>query len=184
MSDLFEVRQKVEEGAEWRGEIEVNMDDEHKELTVRQLFDPEYWEVMSLIERKELNSYQEALPEDKMEELNELQEAEDSDEEEIRELQAAIESEADIFDYLSMDTYEGLQRAAKYAVMPDEEDVRYALTQHTDDIEEMYGGTSHEDAEAYVKDHVVAPMIDRSTDFVSFTIGIQSLNASLEDEGN
>jgi hypothetical protein len=188
MSDLFEVRNKTESGAEWRGEIDVVIDEDHHELTVRQLLDPEFWEVMSLIDTDELAALESALPEDKMEEYDELQESDDlsgEDRERLEELQAEIEeSDINLFDTLSKETYEGLLTAAKYGVEPDAEDVRYALANFTNDIDDMYGGTANDDAEQYVNEQIIAPMIDRSTDFTSFAIGIKVVGATLDDEGN
>jgi len=188
MSDLFEVRNKTESGADWRGEIDVVVDDEHHELTVRQLVDPEFWEVMSLVDTDELDELQSELPEDLMEEYDELQSKDNlsgEERERLEELQSEVESaDINIFDTLSKDTFDGLVTAAKYGVEPDAEDVRYALANFTDDIDQLYGGTSNEDAEEYVNDHIIGPMIDNSTDFTSFAIGIKVLGATLDDEGN
>jgi len=188
MSDLFEVRQKTEEGAKWRGTISVTIDDEQKELTVRQLRDPEFWEVMSSIDTDELESLQTELPEETMDEYEELQNKDsltDDERERLDDLQEEVENaDVNIFDVLSRDTYEGLKQAAKYGVEPDEADVQTALTQHVNDIEEQYGGTSHEDARQYVQDHVIEPMVERSTDFTSFAIGIRALGETLDSEGN
>jgi len=188
MSDLFAAREKVEKGAEWRGSINVEIDGEVHNLTVRQLFDPEQWEVMQDIDLDEIEALRDELPEDKMEELDELQEKDRlSDEEEARleALQAEIEdSDIDIFGVLSFDTYNGLKKAGKYGVEPDESDIQYALTNHTNEIEEMYGGMSHDDAEKYVNDHVIEPLIEKSTNFVSFAIGIEVIGETLGDTKN
>ena len=188
MSDLFEVREKTESGANWRGDINVVIDDEHHDLTVRQLVDPEFWEVMSLIDTDELSELESALPEDKMEEYDDLQEKDDlsgEEKERLNELESEIEdADINLFDTLSKDTYDGLVTAAKYGVEPDAEDVRYALANFTDEIDEMYGGTSNEDAEEYVNEQIIEPMIDRSTDFTSFAIGIKVVGETLDDEGN
>lgn len=188
MSDLFEAREKTEKGAEWRGSINVEIGDTSHDLTVRQLRDPEQWEVMQKIDLDELDELQSELPEEKMEELQELQEADrltEDEEERLAELQSEIEEEdIDLFSTLSFSTYKGLKTAAKYGVEPDNNDVRMALTEHADDINEMYGGTSHEDAEQYVNDQVISPMIERSTDFTSFAIGIKVLGETLGDTKN
>lgn len=188
MSDLFEAREKTEKGAEWRGSINVKIGDTSHDLTVRQLRDPEQWEVMQKIDLDELDELQSELPEEKMEELQELQEADrltEDEEERLAELQSEIEEEdIDLFSTLSFSTYKGLKTAAKYGVEPDNNDVRMALTEHADDINEMYGGTSHEDAEQYVNDQVISPMIERSTDFTSFAIGIKVLGETLGDTKN
>jgi len=143
---------------------------------------------MQDIDLDELEELQGVLPEDKMEELNELQEANELDDEEERRLenlQTEIEEEdIDLFSTLSFDTYQGLKTAAYYGVEPDAEDVRQALTTHTQEIQEQYGGTSNDDAEQFVNDHVIKPMIDRSTDFTSFAIGVKVLGETLGDTKN
>lgn len=188
MSDLFEVREKTEKGADWRGTIEVSIDGEHKELCVRQLNDTEFWEVMTSIDTDELNELQEALPEDKMEEFRELQEADDLDEDEqdrLETLQEEVEQEdIDIFDALSKETYEGLKTAAKYGVEPDERDIQRALTEHAGAIDEKYGGAKRKHAIKYLNDQFIEPMIEDSTNFVSFAIGVEALGETLGDAGN
>lgn len=188
MSDLFEVRQKTEEGAEWRGNINISVDGEQRELTVRQLRDPEFWDVMSQIDTDELERLQSDLPEDKMEEFRELQNADslnESEQERLTELQANMEEQdINLFDELSYETYEGIKTAAKYGVEPDESDVQKLLTESTDEIEDKYGGTRHEDAVKYANDHIIEPMVERSTNFTSFAIGIKVLGETLGDSGN
>lgn len=188
MSDLFEARAKTEQGAEWRGSINVSIDDEAHELTVRQLRDPEQWEVMSKVDTDELEALQSELPEEKMEKYQELTEKgtlSEEEEEELERLQAEVEdSDINLFDELSFETYEGLKQAAKCGVEPDEADVRKALTEFTDEISEKYGSTSNEAAKQYVNDHVIDPMIDRSTNFASFAMGVKVLGETLGDTKN
>lgn len=189
MSDLFEARRKTEDAANWRGTINVSIDGDGTEnLTVRQLYDPEFWEVMSQIDTEELEELQADLPEDKMERFRELQNADelsDEEDEELADLQSEVEEEdLNIFEVLSFETYQGIKTAAKYGVVPDESDIRTALTDHTDEIAEQYGGTSHDDAEQFVNDHVVHPMIEESTNLASFAIGVKALGETLGDSGN
>lgn len=188
MSDLFEVREKTEKGATWRGDIQVEVDGDIHELKVRQLRDPEFWEVMSDIDTEELESVQADLDDEKMDELRELQEADDLDEEDKERLESikeeVEEEDIDMFEVLSIETYQGLKQAAKYAIEPDSEDIRYALTEHTEDIKDMYGTTDEESARQYLNDHVVSPMVERSTNFTSFALGIRSLGKTLGDSGN
>lgn len=189
MSDLFEARRKTEDAANWRGSINVSIDgDDTENLTVRQLYDPEFWEVMSQIDTDELEELQADLPEDKMERFRELQNADDLSEEEEQEfadLQSEVEEEdINIFEVLSYDTYQGIKTAAKYGVVPDESDIQTALTQHTDEIADQYGGTSHDDAMQFVNDHIVEPMIEESTNLASFAIGVKALGETLGDSKN
>lgn len=188
MSDLFEVRQKVEEGAEWRGDITVVIDGDQRNLTVRQLRDPEFWEVMSQVDTDELESLQADLPEDKMEELRDLRESDDLDEDEeerLEELQDEIENQdINLFDKISRETYEGIKQAAKYGIEPDKSDVQRALGEFTEEIREKYGGSSSDEAREYLNDHHIAPMMERSTDFVSFSVGVKVLTETIGDTGN
>lgn len=188
MSDLFEAREKVEKGASWRGSINVNIDDTNQNLSVRQLRDPEQWEIMQQIDTDELDSLQDDLPEDKMDELHDLQEADtlsEDDEDRLEKLQTELEGEdINIFEKLSYETYNGLKQAAKYGTEPDEEDIRYALTNKTDDIEDTYGSVNRDNAKQYINDDVINPMIERSTNFASFAIGIKVLGETLGDTKN
>lgn len=189
MSDLFQVRQKVEEGANWRGDITIAMDGEQKTLTVRQLRDPEYWEVMSLVNTDEIEELQDNLPEDKMERLKELRDKDedltDEEEEVLQNLQNEIEEEdVNMFDIISYETFQGIQQAAKYGTEADPQDVQRVLTEHGGEIAERYGAASDENARKWANDHIIAPMIDRCTNFTSFTIGVKVLAESIGDEGN
>lgn len=188
MSDLFETREKVEKGAEWRGDITVSIDGETQTLTCRQLRDPEFWEVMSQVDTDELEELQADLPEDKMDELRDLREQDElTDEEESRleALQEEIEEEdIDLFDVISKETYNGIKQAAIYGVEPDQADIQYALTEHVEEINEKYGRTSSDEARQYVNDHVIEPMFERSTDFVSFSVGVKVITETIGDTKN
>lgn len=188
MSDLFETRQKVEEGAEWRGDITVSVDGETQDLTVRQLRDPEFWNVMSAVDTDELENLQADLPEGKMEELRDLRERDNLDDEEatrLANLQEEIEEEEiNLFDTISRETYEGIKQAAKYGVEPDSSDIQYALAEHADKINDLYGGTSSDEAKQYVNDHIIDPMFERSTNFVSFSVGVKVLTETIGETKN
>mgnify|MGYP006280527213 CR=1 FL=1 len=187
MSDLFETRQKAEEGINWRGSITVPVDGEQKELTVRQLRDPEFWEVMTLIDLDEIEELQGDLPEDDMEEYRELADKDELDDQQqnrLASLEEQLNDEINIFDAISLQTYNGIVKAAKYCVEPDNADVQQALGMHAAEIEEQYGAATQEAAEKYVNKNVVKPMIDDFTDLTSFAIGMKSLEKTLEDEGN
>jgi predicted DNA binding CopG/RHH family protein len=188
MSDLFKTRKKVEEGAEWRGEINVELDGETMELAVRQMYDPEFWEVMSLVDMDELEELQAELPEEKMDEFNELKEQDDLDDDEqerLSELQAELESQdIRMFDALSDDTFEGIRSAAKYGWVPDEEDARQAVMEHGDALDEEYGRATTEEAKEWLQDHYIEPTIDRATGFASFAIGIKVLTETIGDTKN
>lgn len=188
MSDLFEARQTVEEGAQWRGSINIMMDGDHKELTIRQLRDPEFWEVMSLVDRSELEALQEDIPEDKLQELRDLRDADELDEEDearLESLQDSIEEEdIDLFDTLSYDTFRGIQKSAKYGLEPDSSDKQRIITEHAGEIDEQYGRVTDEEATEWAQHNVINPMIERATNFESFTIGMKVLTKSIGDTGN
>lgn len=189
MSDLYAVREKVEEGINWRGEIRVHVDGEERELTVRQLRDPEFFEVMKLIDREELQSLQGDMPEAEMEEYKELQREDELDEdqrERFEELEEELEAKtADVFDKVSEDTFNGIRRCAKYAVEPSEEDKREAFMDRAAQIESEYGikVETPEDVEPAIQDDIEY-VIDNATNFTSFTIGIQALVETVSEEGN
>jgi hypothetical protein len=189
MSDLFEARAKTEEGAAWRGTINVFIDDEKHELTVRQLQDPEFWEVMEMIDREALQSLRDDLDEEKVDEFTELRDSEDLDDgeqERLEELQEELEEESTtIFDALDADTFNGVRKAGRFGVVPDDEDLREAMIDHTDLIEEEYGVEVRdpEDTREFCEDQIEA-MIGEATNFVSFTIGLQCLRQTMGDMGN
>lgn len=189
MSDLNELKQKTKEGKEWRGTIRVTIDGDEKELTIRQLVDPELEEVMGLIDREELQALREDMPQDLMEEYKELQREEElGDEEQARfeELEETLQEQSpNIFDVLSSDTFEGIRQCAKYAVEPDEEDLQEAFMSRASEIEMEYGVKVQEpeDVKPALQDDIEF-MIENSTNFTSFTIGIQALVETVGDEGN
>lgn len=188
MSDLFTTRKKVEEGAEWRGSININIDDEQQQLCVRQLRDPEFWEVMSQIDIDELESLGGDLPEDELEEFQELRDKDsltDAEEQRLEALQNDLENqEGTLFDNISTETFEGVRLAAKYGAEPDNEDKRDAIRDFAQEIENDYGQVTDETAEQWVNDNIIHPMMDASTDFTSFSIGVKVLTETLEKKGN
>lgn len=190
MSDLSKLDAKIQKGADWRGTVRVSLGDEEYELTIRQLKDPEFREVMSMIDRDELQELRDSLPSDAMETLKELRQKDELDEEEedrLEEAQAEMEdAEVDIFEILSEDTFEGIRLCAKYAVEPDQEDIREAFMDRAHEIESEYGVkvTEPEDVMPALQDDIEA-MIDNATNMASFTIGIQCLVETVgENEGN
>jgi uncharacterized membrane-anchored protein YjiN (DUF445 family) len=190
MSDLHKVSQKTKEGKEWRGSIRVQIDGDEHELAVRQLVDPEFHEVMSMIDRDELQELRADLPDDEMEAYRELQQEEELDDEQqerFEELRSQLEeSTGDIFDAISTETFEGIRQTAKYCVVPDEEDKRAALRERASEIEREYGVKVQQpdDVEEALNEEI-DEMIDSSVRLTSFTIGIQALVETVgEDEGN
>jgi hypothetical protein len=188
MSDLYGARAKVEKGTDWRGEITVAIDGDKQTLSVRQLNDTEFWDVMENVDIDEIKELQGDFEEDRLErfeELSEKDELTDEEETELENLQAEMEeSNVNVFDVLSKSTFEGLKYAAKCAIVPDEEDVRKALVEDGEEIDDMYGSTDNEAARQYINDMVITPMIDESTDFSSFSIGVKAFMETLDTKGN
>lgn len=190
MSDLSQVDSKIQEGADWRGTIRVTIEDEEYELTVRQLVDPEFREVMSMVDRDELQSLRDELPSEAMETLRKLRQKDeltDDEEDRLEDAQDAMrEAEVDIFDILSESTFDGIRQCAKYAVEPDEEDIREAFKHRAHEIERAYGVKVEQpqDVLPALQDDIDT-MIDNATNMASFTIGIQCLIETVgNDEGN
>lgn len=193
MSDLFGVREKTVEGDEWRGTVRLTLDGVEHELSVRQLRDPEFFRVMKRIDRDELKSLREELPDDLMEEYRELQEEEDLSDEE-RERLSEIEEELNqettsLFDALSEETFQGIVECAYYGVEPDNDDLRKALFEYADEIKEEYGVEPKTDKDEvvhqFVKEKIIQEdILDRSTGFQSFIIGMQVLIETVGAQGN
>lgn len=192
MSDFSAVRQKLTEGSEWRGTIQVSIQGETHELTIRPLTEDEFWEVMGKVDKSEIGSLKEELPAEELEEFRELQgqdEISEDEEERLAELEQLLEDESpDPTDVLSLDTFKGIKLAAKKGVVPSEEDKRRAFAERAREIEEEYGVSVQtvEDVEEPLN-REVERMIDRATTrtgFAAFTIGMQVLFESVGEEGN
>jgi hypothetical protein len=189
MSGLSTAKTKIKEGASWRGDITVEIRGEDVPLTVRQLRDPEFEEVMGLLDRDELQELREAYPSDVMERLDELTEKDeltDEEREERDELRDEIaDSDVNVFDYLSDSTFKGIRRAAVYGIEPDEEDKREALRERAHEIEAEYGVKveTPDDTLPALQDDI-EEMIAESTNFVSFRMGMKVLTETVGEEGN
>jgi len=182
MSDLYQARNKVEQAANWRGSITVDMGGESTELTVRQLRDPEFFKVMSDIDMDEVRALQDDIPDDVMEEYKELDPDEDADR--IEELEDQI-NDASLFEVLSESTFNGIMQAAKYGVEPDSDDVAYAQQQQAQELAQEYGTPVTEaNARDHIQENVINPMIEDSTNFESFAIGMEVITQSTSAEGN
>lgn len=182
-------KQKLKEGIDWRGSINVTIDDENVPLTVRQLRDPELEEVMGKVNRDELQELRDAYPSDKMEELDELRETDDLDADEqdrLQELESEMEDvDVNLFDILSDKTFDGIRQAAIYGVEPDGEDKQEAFKNRAMEIEREYGikVQSPDDVTEALQDEWEY-YIRNATNFVSFQIGMKVLTETVESEGN
>lgn len=190
MSDAGALKQKVRQGREWRGNIRVSMDGEEHELVIRQLVDPEIEEVMDLIDRDELQQLRDELPDDLLEDMRELQDKDeeltDKEEEELAELQEQLEDESvDMFDIFSADTMKGFRLAGKYAVEPDDGDLRQMFKARASEVEAEYGIKVQEPEDVYdAWMDEMHDVIENSIKFVGFNIGLQALMATVDEEGN
>jgi len=189
MSGLATAKKKLKEGADWRGYITVDIDDEPVELCVRQLRDPELEEIMGLLEREELDELRDQYPDDVRDELDDLRDKDElTDEEEERrsELQAQMEEvDVDVFSVLSDDTFEAVRKAAVYGVEPDEDDMAEAMRERAHEIEREYGiqVKQPEDTREALQDEWEAHIYN-ATEFVSFEVGMMVLTETVGDEGN
>lgn len=191
MSDMHRLTQKTREGKEWRGTITVEDDGDELELTIRNLVSPEIEEVFRKIDRDELETLRDELPKDKMDErreLLEMDEDERSDEDDARleTLNEELRGEhMKLFDILSSETFEGIRLAAKYGVVPDQDDMEDAVLNRAREIEKERGiqVQQPEDTFDYLKDELVE-VVEESTDFMGFQLGMKVLRETGDDEGN
>lgn len=191
MSDLHNLAAKTKEGNDWRGTITVETDGEEMELTVRQLTSPEIEDVFRKIDRDELETLREELPREKMDRRRELldmdeDERSDDEQDELDELNDELRGEhMRMFDLLSEETFDGIRQAARYGVVPSENDMAQALRENAYEIEEEYGTkvTVPEDTFEYCKDEI-HHIIDNSTKFLGFQMGMKVLRETGGDEGN
>lgn len=196
MSDLIGFGGKVQQGSEWRGQIDVSIEGETYELTIRQLYDPEMRQVMELLDFEELEALGEQIEDselwDRYEELEAIAQDDDAEltDEQAREyeqVQHRLEDEGDmLFDELSGDTYKGLRLCAKFAVVPDREDVSDLLTDEEmiNELEDEYDERvrTRDDARRVLNQYY-DDMLDRTTGMTSYMVGLQALMEQAEDSG-
>lgn len=192
MSDFDRVREKLMRGADWRGTIQVTIDGEEHELTIKPLTEEDFWEIKGSINQDEIDELRENLPEEKLTEYRELQgqdELTDEESERLEELETFLKEEApDPTEVLSIETFRAIKLAAKKAVVPSEEDKRAAFAERAAEIEEEHGVAVRqpEDVEEPLKKEAeeMIEMASVRTGFAAFTIGMQALFESVGDEGN
>lgn len=188
MSDLFAVEEKVQRGADWRGEMDVTIDGDEHTLTYRQLVDPEMAEIMTHLKRDELMEMRQEMDAELLDEYRDLRAKDDlTDEEEVRieEIAEEVAGDDSQFGAMDQDTITAIRKAAKYGVEPDDEDRQQALKEDAHRIEEEYGVQVREpeDVDPYLQDRI-EEMIDNCQDFVSVEIGMEVLMSSMGDRGN
>lgn len=198
MSDLHKLDQKVTQGRKWRGEIHVAFNGEEHTLKVRQLLDPEFREVLEKIDTEELEALKNDLPEDLTDEYRELSEKTDdlTEEEQDRlvELEEQLSSSENLFEKLSSDTLEAFRLCAKYAVVPDDEDIEKAFNNYdyVSQVEDEYGINVSTPNDLYnpaadglpnksagpLKDKI-GVMIDSMTQFASISVGMYAFRETM-----
>lgn len=190
MSDLHVLREKTAKGKDWRGTIRVMLEDQEIELTVRQLTDPEMFEIMSMVDMQELKSLRGDLPEDELERFYDLQDKDElteDEEEEFSELEEQLnEKSANLFEELSRETFKGIVKCAEYCVEPDAEDLKHYFMDDgwVAQKEKEYGEIkTPEDCYEPLKDDL-GEDINAMTNFTSFNIGIMALMESVGDSKN
>ena len=190
MSDLHVLREKTAKGKDWRGTIRVMLEDTEIELTVRQLTDPEMFEVMSMIDMEEVKSLRGDLPEEQLERFYDLQDKDElteDEEEEFSELEELLnDKSSNLFENLSKETFNGIVTCAEYCVEPDNEDLKEAFMQDgwVAQKEKEYGEIkTPEDCYEPLKDDLRKD-IRNMTNFTSFNIGIMALMESVGDSKN
>jgi hypothetical protein len=204
MSEYFKSREKLIQGNNWRGTIDVEIDDESYEWTVRQISDDEYFDVISDIDRDSLSQFRDDIDEDKLEEFRELRDRDDLDDDEQErhdELREELE-DTDILDRIDDDTFNAIRRAGMYGVVPSEDEVNHVMSltfeeqdrlfsEHKDKVPEIvHDGNvriqSRDVGEKVVKEDI-KERLRNATDFLSFEVGMQVLKKTMdteESEGN
>lgn len=197
MSDFFTLRTKVQEGKHWRGTINVSYAGETMELSIRQLRDPEMQTVLSKIDQNELEELKTNLPEEESAEYRELMQKDElteDEEERLMDLQDMLDDDnLNIFDVLSDETFEAFRDAARYCVVPDDEDIAQAFQDHTfiEHVQEEYNIEVRTPDDIYDKEEDEGPLkdlmiktINDMQNFGSFSIGMQALKETVGDEKN
>jgi hypothetical protein len=137
---------------------------------------------MHKVDMDEVRSLQNDIPEDVMDEYTDLDPDEDA--ERIAELEEEID-DVSLFDKLSLETFNGIQQAAKFGVEPDDNDVAYAQENEAKKLVEKYGSPVTEaNAREHIQESVIGPMIEDATNFESFAIGMEVITQTTSAEGN
>lgn len=203
MSDWAKVRRTAIEGVKNRKTVEVEYEGETVEFTVRQLLDPEYFDVMSDINLEHLMDLQGDITQDEAERMLELIEIDDRTDEEESELEDLKAKAGDVnesfFDVVDDDTYQALRRCAMYVIVPDHEDVieMFQDGQFVSYVEEEYGVEVKRPEDLYDPEKDIDPdkwagpmkdemrkTLNRMGRMQSFNIGLEVFMSTLEDMGN
>lgn len=191
MSGIHELAKKTKEGTDWRGTITVEEDGDEIELTVRNLTSPEIEDVFRLIDREELETLEDELPTEQMDERRELLEMDedertDAEQERLDELTDELEGTTmKLFDILSKETFNGIRLAAKKGVVPSQEEMREAVKERAHEIEQETGRqvAVPEDTFDFLKDELQWS-IENNSKFIGFQIGMKVLRETGETKGN
>lgn len=210
MSDLLQVDRKVQEGADWRGTVDVSFGEKETvteggeekevsvtyELTHRQLTEQEFGEAVDRVGadnfEEKITSLEENtgdLNHDELEEIRKLsqQDPESLSEEERDRVESMMKTSdvGGLFTMMDPDMINGLHYAAKKGVVPDEEDVKKALNMSPPEMQEAFGEMVKDEDEMWDKlNDRVEKMVDNSVGFTAYSIGLEVLFSSMDDEGN
>ncbi len=187
-SGALKLRNKIQEGRNWRETVSLRIDDEKIEIKVRQLEDPEFWKVKEKINEDKMEEIGNNIDQEKVnkyDELSEKEELTDQEKQEFDKLETQIENEilSAINDF-DMDTFEGIVDAGKYGVVIDQESIDEVGSMTPAEQKDMFGETfkNGEEIRKFLKDDL-QHQIEHATNLVSFLLGMTVLDATTEDEG-
>lgn len=197
MSDLNELHKKILDGMDYTKEVTVQYgEDEEYTVNIRQLKDTEYNEIVfndavDMDEVKEMIDESDAT-EDEIERYQELENKKketsedltEDEEEEFRKLKEKLETESGkITQYLAKNAFEEVHDAGKKAVVPDDEDIEYAMNLPIKQQKEIYGSVlnTREEAKEAVKKRFQKDL-DKSSKMISFNLGLQAFYLTVGNE--
>lgn len=194
MSEWAELRNQIQQGADWRGTVNVPVGDETFEITYRLLTESERQSLLPRIDMKSLVEHREEGQSDAEEVVEDLQSADDLSEAEEEQLQEAqmdlARQRADLIDALGAETFEAIRDAGRIGIVPDEEDVSQVMEEPIAESRERFGPIDDvpdaPETRAEAREAVVAEMdhwLEQSPYPVKFTVG-QEVFAATQGEGN
>lgn len=198
MSDLFDVHKKVQQGDQWRGTVEVNIEDEPLEVQIRSLYTRDEWPRVK--DMMDFESLQETLQElqdefsdldeetrERFKELREIDDRSEAEQAEFEELSDELEVyQRAIFELVSENNVKALYEAARCAIVPDSEDVDMVMEMSFKEQEEMFDDRAQTRGEAreLLKETLVEDIVSKDTSFAAFSIGLEAFFETLGGQGN
>lgn len=199
MSDLFAVDSKVQQGLEWRGTVEVEMDGESLELQHRDLDTEEFSHTMDIIGEETFADLQERfgemdgdaeleLDESDLNRIDELQSKDELTDEEQAELAEYSDKVGGVDQIMAIvstpSIVEGCRYAAKLAVVPDDDDIDHVMDMTLTEQEETFGETAktRQQARKLAKERV-KHIVDNARPRQGFTDIVIGLNVVFASTG-